>query len=227
MDWRTFAECARLSKGREVERALGGIEDVGLAFEPLPRSFFEPSARAVAPALLGHWLVRRTEAGFCGGAIVEAEAYLHDDPACHAFRGPTERNRSMFGAPGHAYVYFIYGCHFCVNAVCHREGVGEAILIRAIEPEFGREQMRRMRKPRSERELTNGPAKLCQALSIDRRLDGVDFCDAKGDLFIARNPEVERFRIERGRVIAARRIGISKAVRLPLRFYLKKSLFVS
>src|SRR5262252_380275 len=105
-------------------------------FTPLPESLYEPSAKAVAPQLLGHWLIRNMASGLCGGAIVETEAYLRDDPACHAARGLTRRNRVMFGVPGHGYVYLIYGYHFCVNAVCRPAGVGEAVLVRAIEPLF-------------------------------------------------------------------------------------------
>src|ERR1043166_7469460 len=105
----------------------------------LPRSFFEPSAKIVAPLLLGHYLIRNTPLGPCGGPIVETEAYLIDDPACHGAPGPTRRNRVMFGAPGHGYVYLIYGFHFCANAVCRPAGVAEAVLIRAIEPLFGKE----------------------------------------------------------------------------------------
>src|ERR1044072_4097534 len=101
------------------------------SFSALPRFFYEPSAKIVAPKFLGHWLIRNTPEGPCGGAIVETEAYLINDAACHGAPGPTPRNRVMFGAPGYSYVYLIYGLHFCVNAVCHREGVAEAVLIRA------------------------------------------------------------------------------------------------
>ncbi|HEY6229128.1 MAG TPA: DNA-3-methyladenine glycosylase, partial [Verrucomicrobiae bacterium] len=87
-------------------------------FTPLLRSFFMPSAEQVAPHLLGHWLVRRSEGGIAGGVIVEVEAYLREDPACHAFRGLSERTKSMFGPPGHSYVYLIYGFHYCMNTVC-------------------------------------------------------------------------------------------------------------
>src|SRR5260221_9005784 len=99
--------------------------------DPLPTAFFKPSAEAVARALLGHWLIRNTPDGPCGGAIVEAEAYLTDDPACHAFNGETNRNRVMWGPPGRAYVYFIYGNHWCMNAVCQPAGIAEAGPIRA------------------------------------------------------------------------------------------------
>jgi DNA-3-methyladenine glycosylase len=196
-------------------------------FMPLPRSFYEPSAEAVAPALLGHWLIRNTASGPAGGPIVETEAYLLDDPACHAAPGLTKRNRVMFGPPGHGYVYFIYGCHFCVNAVCRPAGVGEAVLIRALEPLFGQELMRSWRPVRHERNLTNGPAKLCEALQIDRRLDGVDFCDHGSPLFIAENPRARAFRRGRGPLVTTKRVGITRAAHLPLRFYLGNSSSVS
>jgi DNA-3-methyladenine glycosylase len=196
-------------------------------FTPLVRSFYEPTAEAVAPALLGHWLIRKTRQGLVGGPIVETEAYLANDPACHAAPGLTRRNRVMFGPPGHCYVYFIYGCHFCVNAVCRPAGVGEAVLIRALEPLFGQELMQSYRPVPLKRNLTNGPAKLCEALQIDRTLDGVDLCDGDSPLFIARNPNAEIFRTERGPVTTSKRIGITRAAHLPLRFYLGRSPSVS
>jgi DNA-3-methyladenine glycosylase len=167
------------------------------SFRPLSRHCYEPSAKVVAPALLGHWLIRNTPNGPCGGPIVETEAYLVGDPACHGAPGPTARNRVMFGAPGHGYVYLIYGFYFCMNAVC--------------QP----------------RDLTNGPGKLCLAMDIDRGLDGVDLCDAGSPLFIARNPAVEEFRKERGPIVITTRIGLTKAADLALRFYLEGSAFVS
>src|SRR5262245_5757234 len=102
-----------------------------MKFVPVPKSFYEPSAAAVAPMLLGHWLIRRTAKGLCGGPVVETEAYLVGDPASHGFVGETNRNRVMYGPPGHAYVYLIYGNYFCVNTVCQPKGRAEAVLIRA------------------------------------------------------------------------------------------------
>ena len=196
-------------------------------FSPLPRSFYQPSARIVAPQLLGHWLIRNAPSGPCGGPIVEVEAYLANDPACHGAPGPTARNRVMFGPPGHGYVYLIYGLHDCVNAVCRPANVAEAVLIRAIEPAFGEDWMRARRPNGKTVNLSNGPAKLCEALNISRQLDGVDLCDPQSELFIAENPEVKKFRRGRGPVITTTRVGITKAAALPLRFYLAGSAFVS
>lgn len=196
-------------------------------FRPLTRRFYEPSAEVVAPALLGHWLIRNTANGPCGGPIVETEAYLVGDPACHGAPGPTARNRVLFGAPGHGYVYLIYGFYFCMNVVSQPPGVAEAVLIRAVEVALGEELMRERRPVTATRDLTNGPGKLCLAMDIDRSLNGVDLCDAKSPLFIARNPAAERFRQERGPVVTGRRIGLTKAADLPLRFYLPGSPFVS
>lgn len=190
---------------------------------PLARGFYKPSAQVVAPRLLGHWLIRRTAAGSCGGVIVEVEAYLRDDPACHAFSGETARNRAMFSSPGHAYVYFIYGNHHCVNAVCRPRGCGEAVLIRAVEPSLGENLMWRRRSVPATRDLTNGPGKLCAALDITRELDGVDLCDPGSALIIAENPDRARVLQERGPMVATRRIGITQAAELPLRFCLAGS----
>ena len=198
-----------------------------MQFVPLSREFYNPSAEVVAPLLLGHWLVRNTPEGFCGGPIVETEAYLKNDAACHAARGETKRNRTMWGAPGHSYVYLIYGLHYCVNAVCHPAGSAEAVLIRAIEPAIGETFMRSQRPVAQLQNLTSGPAKLCSALNIGREIDGVDLCDSQSPLFIAENPTVERTKLNLGPLIQTTRIGITKAAELPMRFYLDKSLFVS
>jgi DNA-3-methyladenine glycosylase len=152
---------------------------------------------------------------------------LVGDPACHGAPGPTARNRVMFGTPGHGYVYLIYGYYFCVNAVCQPRGIAEAVLIRAVEVALGEEFMRKRRFVDAARHLTNGPGKLCLAMDIDRRLDGVDLCDTKSLLFIARNPAVANFRKERRPRVTTTRIGLTKAAHLPLRFYLEGSAFVS
>jgi DNA-3-methyladenine glycosylase len=133
----------------------------------------------------------------------------------------------MFGPPGHAYVYFIYGCHFCVNAVCLPRGTAEAVLIRAIEPLLGLPFLRRQRAVDKERNLTNGPGKLCEAMDIDRKLNGADLCGRSSDLFIAENPEAPAFRKQRGPLVVTSRVGLTRAAELPLRFYLQGSAFVS
>ena len=195
---------------------------------PLPANFFTPSADIVAPKLLGHFLLRRTPDGrWAGGAIVETEAYLANDPACHAFRGETARNRSMFGPPGRAYVYFIYGNYFCCNAVCNAPGVGEAVLIRAIEPMLNLEWMQQNRPVAKRRELTSGPAKLCLALDIERPFDGANLSALNSDLIVAENPDARKILRERGPIIITTRIGLAVAEHLPLRFYLEGSDFIS
>ena len=214
---------ARFDFGRASIKLLG----VTKMLSPLPRSFYEPSAKIVAPELLGHFLIRNTPNGPCGGAIVETEAYLVGDPACHAAPGETKRNRVMFGHPGHGYVYLIYGFHFCVNAVCRPAGVAEAVLIRAVEATFGEKMMAVHRPASKPRELSSGPGKLCQAMDITRSLDGIDLCDLHSALFIAENPDVKKFRKKKGPMVTTTRIGITKAAALPLRFYLDGSEFVS
>jgi DNA-3-methyladenine glycosylase len=194
--------------------------------KPLPRKFYAPSAEVVAPELLGHFLLRSTPGGAIGGVIVETEAYLADDPACHAYARQTARNAAMWGECGRAYVYLIYGMHFCFNAVCREKGIAEAVLVRAIEPAFGVAEMQKLRA-HPPKNLTNGPAKLCAAMDIDRALDGVDLCDSSSTLFIARNPRRESFLEERAPLVQTTRIGISRAADWPLRFYLGGSTHIS
>jgi DNA-3-methyladenine glycosylase len=196
-------------------------------FVPLPRKFYEPSAEIVAPLLLGHWLIRNTPQGPCGGPIVETEAYIKGDPACHAAPGRTKRNRVMWEEPGHSYVYLIYGFHFCFNTVCRPKDEAEAVLIRAVEPQFGEKFMHELRPVAKTENLTNGPGKLCSAMNIDRGLDGADLCDPNSQIFVAQNPELKKFLKQRGLMITTTRIGLTKAADLPLRFYLDGSSFVS
>jgi DNA-3-methyladenine glycosylase len=159
--------------------------------------------------------------------IVETEAYLCDDPACHGAPGLTRRNRTMFGPAGYAYVYLIYGCHHCINAVCQPKDIAEAVLIRAIEPRWGIEQMIENRETEEIRQLGNGPGKLCRALGINQAMDGVDLCDRRSEVFIGSNPGRAGALELAGPIIATTRIGITKAAALPLRFYLKGSEYVS
>jgi len=136
------------------------------------RAFYRRDPREVAPELLNKILVH----GGRAGRIVEAEAYCGaEDPGAHSYRGMTPRNQVMFGPPGHLYVYFTYGMHWCANAVCGQEGVGVAVLLRALAPLAGLDDMRAVRPAaRRDRDLCSGPAKLCQALGLDRSFDGAD-----------------------------------------------------
>lgn len=177
----------------------------------IPRSFFARGTVEVARDLLGMYLVHETREGVTAGRIVEVEAYLGvRDEASHTFRGETARNRSMFGPPGHAYVYFIYGMHHCFNVVTGTKGSGEAVLVRALEPVLGHERMRARRG--RDRDLCRGPGNLTVALGIARDLDGQDL--VRGPLGIWRGENSAG----RARVRAGPRIGISKSKELPLRF---------
>jgi len=205
--------------------SLGGVKP--LKFEPLPAEFYGGNAETVAPLLVGHWLVRRLPEGIAGGVIVETEAYLANDPACHAWRGRTERNASMWGPGGRAYVYLIYGFHHCLNAVCGPEGTAEAALIRAMEPLWGLEWMAARRGKGKPTELASGPGKLCHALGINRAQDGMDLCGADSEITIARNPGRDRLVAMAGGVKTTPRIGITKAADWPLRFLLRGNPHVS
>jgi len=185
----------------------------------LPRSFYARDTRVVAEELLGHYLVHFTEEGLAAGKIIETEAYLQNDPACHAARGMTRRNRVMFGPPGHAYIYFVYGMYYCFNAVTREEGVGEAVLIRALEPVAGISLMRARRGRKDLRDLCSGPGKLVQALGITGKQNGQDL--TAGTLVICRG---NRSGLE---IIRTTRIGIKSGGDLPLRFYVAQNQFVS
>ena len=179
---------------------------------PLPRDFYRRDPREVAPALLHKVLV----AGPCRGLIVEVEAYCGaGDPASHAFRGPTGRNATMCGPPGNLYVYFTYGMHWCANAVCGDEGEGVAVLLRALRPVAGAEEMwPRRPAAKRERDLCSGPARLCQALGLDGSHDGDDLVTGEAGTTIVD----DGFAPPTG-VVCTTRVGISVAAEEPWRWY--------
>ena len=184
---------------------------------------FKQATEDVARELLGCYLCRETEEGLISGMIVETEAYLSiNDPACHASRGRTGRNAAMFGAPGSAYIYLIYGIHYCFNVVARPEGIGEAVLIRAVEPVEGIDIMKRRRGiNRKITDLASGPGKLCQAFAVDKSFNGHNLREKP--LYLADSKEPG----DRFRVVATPRIGISSAQDKLLRFAAEGNKFVS
>ena len=180
----------------------------------LRRDFFARSVHEVAPELIGATLLFDG----VGGRIVEVEAYDQEDPASHGFRGRTERNGSMFGPPGRAYVYRSYGIHWCLNLVCEREGAASAVLIRALEPKYGLDSMRKRRGLDDPRLLCAGPGRLCQALAITREHDGLP---------LDRTPFRLEQRSEEAQVVRGPRVGISRAAELPWRYGLAGSRYLS
>lgn len=193
---------------------------------PLPRAFYQRHPAVVAPDLLSKILVRQVDGITISGRIVETEAYCSEDPASHTFRGMTERNKAMFGEVGRAYIYFIHGLHYCMNATARLDTAAGGVLIRALEPLAGVEQMQRARGRSELRDLATGPAKLAQALSIDKSLYGADLT-LEGPLFIAA-PDIESIDPAGSIVIEATpRIGISLAKEVPWRFILKGNRYLS
>ena len=186
----------------------------------LPRKFYLQPTLDAAAALLGKVLVHETPDGTLAGIIVETEGYLGaEDAACHSARGRTPRTEAMFGPPGHAYVYFTYGMHYCFNVVTRPKGVAEAVLIRALEPLEGIEIMQRRRMVGNPLALTSGPAKLCVVMGIDRRLNAAD---------LIRPPLwIEDRAIDACRVVWRPRIGISQAKEHLWRCYIEGNRFVS
>ena len=194
---------------------------MSLRFKLLPKSLFLSSAAEVAPRLLGARIISRIRRQEVSGKIVEVEAYVQDDEACHANRGKTKRNSAMFGPPGHAYIYQIHKS-FCLNMVTCPQGVGEAVLIRAIEPLTGEDIMRKRRfgkkiKVKS-RLLTSGPGRVCQALGLNLHHNGVSLSGPV--LWVCYGPAPRNIEI-------SERIGISKNKEALLRFFDPKSLYLS
>ena len=193
----------------------------------LPRSFYLRPTVRVARELLGKYIVRVLRGRKIVGKIVEAEAYCEGDPASHSFRGRTKRNDAMFWAGGHLYVYFTYGMHFCANVVTRKAGAGEAVLIRAVEPIEGAEVMLKNRFGRRQRKthqsllnLTNGPAKLCEAFEIAREQNGKDLLE--DEIYILNGEKIPVSRIGR-----ATRIGIRDGRDKKWRFFIRGNPLVS
>jgi DNA-3-methyladenine glycosylase len=180
----------------------------------IDKEFFARSVHEVAPDLLGTTLL----VDGVGGIVVEVEAYDHEDPASHGYRGRTARNEAMFGPPGHAYVYRSYGIHWCLNLVCEDDGVPSAVLVRALEPTSGLEAMRARRGVDSPRLLCAGPGRLCQALGVTREHDGLEL-DAPPFEILPRANEPS--------IVATTRIGITRAAELPWRYVVAGSRFLS
>jgi len=194
----------------------------------LSRGFYDRDPRRVSRELLGKLLVRKEAKQLRTARIVEVEAYLGaNDPAAHSFAGRTPRNAVLFGPPGYAYVYFIYGNHYCLNVSCLPDGVAGGILFRAVEPLTGIEEMARLRNvsinsPRDLRKLTSGPGRLAEAFGITRERDNdKDLTNASSDLFIAD----DGYRVRR--ILTTPRIGITKAAERPLRYIIAGNEFVS
>jgi len=194
----------------------------------LKEEFFDRDPRRVARALLGKLLIRTSPGVVLVGRIVETEAYLGDeDEAAHSFAGKTARNAVLFGPPGRAYVYFIYGNHYCLNISCMPDGVPGCILVRALEPLLGMEEMAALREITLEETknlklLTSGPGRLAEAFGITREHDnGKDLTSTKSDLYVADDG------FNSGKIAITPRIGISKAAELPLRYIIVGNKFVS
>jgi len=188
----------------------------------LTRAFYARPSTEVAPDLLGRWLIRREPDGTrLVVRLVETEAYEEGDPASHSFRGPTPRNEVMFGRPGHLYVYFTYGMHFCMNVVTGAPGRGSAVLLRAAEPIEGLDVMARRRQTREPRQLCSGPARLCEALEVERRENGADLVRGS-DLWLLEGDPPSLRSIDR-----TTRVGIRAGTERRWRFVIRGDPFVS
>jgi DNA-3-methyladenine glycosylase len=189
--------------------------------KPLPQSFYHRDTKIVAQELLGKLLVRRIDGQTLVGKIVETEAYIgEDDPACHAARGKTKRTAIMYGPPGTAYIYFIYGMYYCLNAVTESEGFPAAVLIRAVEPLEGIEFMQQQRHQSGIANLCNGPGKLCQAFVLTGAQNGLPLNSE--ELSIADAPPLPSSQIG-----TSPRIGISKGQDHMWRYFVRNNAFVS
>lgn len=190
--------------------------------EPLSRQFYARDTIEVARDLLGKILAREISGKRLAGMIVETEAYrANDDPASHAYRGITKRNKVMFGEPGHAYVYFTYGNHFCLNVTAKDSLPAGAVLIRAVEPLEGIDVMLRNRNVDRVTDATSGPGKLTKAMNITKEQNGMDVCQA-GELYVRSSERVKRFKIG-----SSSRIGIANGTDKQWRFFINGNIYVS
>jgi DNA-3-methyladenine glycosylase len=194
--------------------------DIEHQIQRISRQSVPSDTVSLARFLLGKVLVRQLPRGTAAGRIVETEAYLPNDPACHGFRGITARNRSLFLEHGHAYVYLCYGTSYLLNVSSEAAGIGTGVLLRALEPMYGTEHMRTRSKPIKLMDLTRGPGRLTAALRINRKHDGLDLFDGP-QLWIG----TDHYRV--GPVRRSVRIGISKAADKQLRFFVAGSPYVS
>ena len=186
------------------------------------RSFFQRDSPALAPEILGAYLHRKIDGIELIGKIVEVEAYAVGDAAAHTFRGITPRTKVLFGVAGVAYIYFTYGMHYCFNVSANEEGVGEAVLLRAVEPVQGIEKMRTLRKRVvNDHELTSGPARLCQAMALTKEQNGTDLIESD-EIFLTRGEHVPD-----SEIAISTRIGITVAMEHPWRFYVRGNPYVS
>jgi DNA-3-methyladenine glycosylase len=199
------------------------MSNIEFSRELLPQNFYDRPSEIVAKDLLGKILVRRFGSTIISGQIVEVEAYLSfTDEAAHSFKGLTKRTAPLFGPAGHAYVYSIHQQN-CLDIVCQGIGTPESVLIRALEPIHGVELMKKFRKKDNLKDLCSGPGKLTQALSIDKSFNNAAFFDIDSQLYIIVNPNA----ITQSTIGISRRIGISKAKELELRFFIKESKYLS
>src|SRR5258707_8692599 len=220
---RPSTSATRSSPDLRARNGLSGWIEIGATVacpRVLDRTELPVETAQLARFLIGKMLVRTLAEGVAGGRIVETEAYGIGDPAGHAYRGMTPRNRALFLKRGHAYVYLAYGSSFMLNVSSEMPGVGAGVLIRAIEPTSGIGTMRQNRGTEKVRDLARGPGRLCAALGVDRRLDGIDLC-RDGPLCLGDDAQVS------GEIGQSRRIGITRAADSLLRFYVRGNCFVS
>lgn len=200
-------------------------------YKPVDKSFYSKPTLQIAKNLLGKTLVHKTEKALLAATIVETEAYLPDDAACHASRGRTKRNSVMFDNPGTLYVYFTYGMYYCMNIVSEEKDIPAAILLRAAEPVQGIDIMYTNRQNRSNSkkpikkdiEISNGPAKLCMAFGIDTCFNGITLINNQRIFISNDSPE----KIKPSQIQITSRIGISQGIELPYRFFIKNNRYVS